>query len=123
MTVFDLNNYKLELSDTVRANLTELARRISLLEDECPFLFRVTSGYRDLAQQKRINPKALRSKHVLGCAVDIYDPYGRIWEWLEKNLWVLEKFDLYVENPKSDDDGHVHFQSLPPGSKKRVFLA
>lgn len=117
----DINrdNYP-ELPD-VSLNINVLVERLNLLIHwGCP-ITRITSGLRSVADQKRINPAAMRSKHLTGAAADCYDPERKIANWCKDNLQVLEDVQLWCE-----DFGHtptwVHFQCLPPKSGRRVFL-
>ena len=59
------------------------------------------------------------SAHKAGHAVDIYDPYEHIDEWIDDK--VLTEFKLYREHPDYTE-GWVHLQDTPPKSGKRTFI-
>lgn len=100
-------------------NLEELKKRINLVRDAWGKPMIVTSGYRSEADQRRINPKAMQSKHLIGAAVDIADPDGLLYEWTVKNEKLLEEVGLWVEVRRG---GWIHYQMLPPRSGRRFFL-
>lgn len=66
----------------------------------------------------------MKSKHLVGAAVDISDPKGELYAFCQKDKEkALEDADLWVEK---DTKGWVHFQCVPYGSykkgKSRFFL-
>jgi hypothetical protein len=79
----------------------------------------VTSGYRTPEHNKKIGG-ASRSNHCKILAVDIFDPNKNLAEYCLNNLNVLEECGLWIEDPKYTKNW-VHFQVVPPRSKKRVF--
>ena len=80
----------------------------------------VSSGWRPPAVNKATPGAALRSKHMTGHAIDIYDPDGDLDEWCLNHLHALESLGLYLEHP-SATKGWCHLQTLPPRSGNRVF--
>ena len=89
----------------------------------------VTSGLRTWDEHVEIYKKKLGadysedkvpkgSKHLVGAAVDIADPSGDLYDWLQRT-GVLKSSGLYCE---LGTKGWVHFQSLPPASGKTWFL-
>lgn len=86
----------------------------------------VTSGLRSAADQERINPSAPKSKHLLGQACDISDPDGSLMKWVLANLQMMKDLGLYFEHfcwTHPEGSGWwVHFQVVPPGSGKRIFV-
>ena len=108
---------RLNISDVpieFQHNLEELLIRINKIRYAWDEPMRVTSGFRTEQDQKRINPKAMRSKHLVGCAVDIADD-GSLYKFLQDEPRHLENADLYCE---LGTKGWVHFQSKPFGSYK-----
>ena len=63
---------------------------------------------------------AAHSNHKTGCAVDRYDPDGRIDMWCMANQPRLRFHGIYIEHPDSTPTWS-HWQSLPPGSGNTVF--
>lgn len=80
----------------------------------------VSSGWRPPAINAGVPGAAVRSKHMTGDAVDIYDPDGDIDEWCLDNLKHLESCGIWLEHPAATK-GWSHWQTIPPRSKNRVF--
>lgn len=78
----------------------------------------VTSGLRSKEDQERINPKAPKSKHLIGAAIDISDPDGSLNKWCKDNEQTLVDIGLWMEERQGR---WQHFQILPPGSGNRWF--
>ena len=57
----------------------------------------------------------LSSQHLIFLAVDIADPNGELYKWMQVHPEVLEKADMYCE---SGTVGWVHFQCNPFASYK-----
>lgn len=64
---------------------------------------------------------APNSAHKEGMAVDIYDPNEDIDRWILANEWVLDRTNLYLEDPDKTV-GWSHWQIRPTKSGKRIFL-
>lgn len=68
---------------------------------------------------------APRSKHKLGLAVDLYDPYRELAKWAVNNLPTLAEIGLWIEDPRWTPTW-LHIQSVPPGNppveSRRVFI-
>ncbi len=82
---------------------------------------KVTSGWRPPSVNSATPGAAKASKHMLGLAVDIYDPDGALWSWVLQNLALMQKLGLYMED-KRWTPSWVHFQLGPPASGKRIFI-
>ena len=80
----------------------------------------VASGWRPPQINNQVKGAAVRSKHMAGEAVDLYDPDGLIDEYLLKHPEPLISLGLYQEHP-SATKGWAHVQIVPPKSGKRVF--
>lgn len=117
----ELNPKKYSLSEEQAKNLEKLHSAINKIRTAYGKPMLVTSGVRSEEDQKRINPKAPKSNHLLGLACDIADKDGKLWNWLMVNLNLLEEAGLYLEH-KSATPTWVHFQACPPKSGKRVFF-
>ena len=59
------------------------------------------------------------SAHKSARAVDIYDPYERLDDWLTDET--LVKYKLYRESP-FETENWVHLQDTAPRSGKRTFM-
>lgn len=99
-------------------NLEDLCRKINAL-GYTPAMY-ASSCLRSYADQKRINPSAMGSSHLYGCAVDIADPDGKLGKWLLMNEQKLIKCGLWMENP-AKTKGWAHLQSYCPKSMSRYF--
>lgn len=62
---------------------------------------------------------ASKSSHKTGEAVDIYDPTGKIDDWI--NDAILTQYNLYRESP-AYTKGWCHLSTKPPKSGKRTFI-
>lgn len=103
---------------TIR-NLEDLIRKVNALGYQPPML--ASSCLRSLKDQERINPKAMGSSHLYGCAVDIADPKGELKKWLETRVATLMNCGLWMEDTRHTK-GWVHLQSYAPKSMNRVFI-
>jgi hypothetical protein len=80
----------------------------------------VSSGWRPPRINNITDGAAPKSKHLIGLAVDLYDPEGEIDNFCMSNPDKLEKIGLWMEHP-SATKGWCHLQSVPPRSGNRVF--
>lgn len=100
-------------------NLEDLCRKVNALGYEPPM--RATSCLRSIADQHRINPSAMGSSHLYGCAVDIADPDGKLKAWCKANINKLTECGLWMEDPKYTSSW-CHLSSYMPKSGKRIFV-
>lgn len=107
-----------DVDDVILRNLEDLCRKINALGYTPPMY--ASSCLRSIADQKHINPKAMGSSHLYGCAVDVADPKGYLSDWLECCPEKLEQCGLWMENPKSTK-GWCHLQTYAPRSMSRIF--
>lgn len=119
-TVNELNPHNYQLTTEQLSNLKTLIERVSIVRERYGKPMTVTSGVRDLAAQMKINPKAPKSKHLLGAAVDIADADGDLKTWLKVNITILSEVGLYCEDFASTPTW-VHFQCIQPLSGKHLF--
>lgn len=82
----------------------------------------VSSGWRPPAFNATVAGAAVNSKHMTGKAIDLYDPEGDLDDWLMtgEGLAALTALGLWLEHP-SATKGWAHVQTVPPGSRRRVF--
>lgn len=81
----------------------------------------LSSGWRPPVINAATPGAAPRSKHLLALAADIYDPDGDLDEWCLANAdTALKDLGLWLEHPAATK-GWCHVQTVPPGSKRRVF--
>lgn len=100
---------------THQQHLEILLIRVNALQTAYGKQLVVTSGYRDAADQQRINPKATHSRHLTGDAVDFKDSDGLLYVWAFANQNILAACGLWCE---LGTRGWLHCQSIPFGSFK-----
>jgi uncharacterized protein YcbK (DUF882 family) len=123
-----LGSYKLEdQTPEIQSNLKLLLTRINLIRTWWNKPMVVTSGLRTMADQIRVykakgitDPAKIpmKSKHLIGAAVDISDPDLSLTAWLKKDPSHLELAQLWCEEGNKN---WVHFQLFSPISGKRWF--
>ena len=107
----------------IQANLITLHSRINVIRKAYAKPMYVNSGLRRLQDQPA--NAASKSKHLIGAAIDLRDDdNGTLWKWCLKNLDLMAKVGLWLEDPRwTHGAGNwMHFQIIPPGSGKRVFV-
>jgi hypothetical protein len=118
-----------ELPDNIQFNLETLLNRINIIRQSWGRPMTVTSGLRTLKHHleiyaaKGITDKSkipMKSKHLVGAAVDISDPKKLLQTWCLQNVDKLETAKLWCES-FSGTPNWVHFQIFPPNSGKRFF--
>lgn len=124
-----MHKYKLEdQSQEIQDNLATLLSRVNEIREAWGKPMAVTSGLRDMADHMRIYAAKgitdpahipMKSKHLFGQAVDVFDPDLELTQWLKDNPEHLEDAMLWCEEGNKN---WVHFQILPPGSGNRWFL-
>lgn len=107
-----------EVDDVTLRNLKDLCNKLNKLGFVPPRI--ATSCLRSIADQKRINPKAMGSSHLYGAAVDIGDADGKLKAWLKANPNKLVECGLWAEDYDSTPTW-IHLQIYAPASFNRVF--
>lgn len=134
ITAEDLNPKDFLTTSIQGQNLDTLASLLTILEAEFrktpeSFIFKVTSGFRSMADHYRIykvkgiDHPPLGSKHLTGQAADILDTKHILQAWLgteECPNETLVKCNLYCE-AFAATPGWVHFQDSRPKSGHRFF--
>ena len=82
----------------------------------------VSSGWRPPAVNASTPNAAVRSLHMTGRALDVYDPDGDLDEWLMSKAGqaALTRIGLWLEHPAATK-GWSHLQTVAPRSGNRVF--
>ena len=124
-----LGKYNLkDQTPEIQANLSVLLDRVNKIRALWGQPMTVTSGLRTMADHLRIYAEKgitdpakipMHSRHLIGAAVDIFDPGLVITYWLKQNPKFLEDAQLWCE---LNNLNWVHFQILPPASGERWFL-
>ncbi|MCQ2075946.1 MAG: hypothetical protein MJZ20_02785 [Bacteroidaceae bacterium] len=108
-----------EIDLVTKRNLLDLIDKVNALGYTPPM--RATSCLRSLEDQKRINPSAMGSSHLYGCAIDIADPKGELKAWLLKNQSRLIECGLWMESPDHTKTW-CHLTTIRPKSGNRFFI-
>jgi DNA-directed RNA polymerase subunit M/transcription elongation factor TFIIS len=109
-----------DLSDEFKNNLEELLKRVNLFRKEYGIPMYVNSGYRSEEHNAKIGG-AKGSAHMTCEAVDFRDNDGKLFEFIKNDPAILERCDLYMENP-GWTNSWIHLQSRPTKSGKRIFI-
>lgn len=132
----DLNKGNEQTTEEIEKNLGSLFEKLQKVEAAYGKPFFCTSGYRSMqhhqaiyAAKNAVRAKQglppltvpLSSKHLYGHAADIADVSGDLWRWVMINMDLMVEIGFYFED-KSATPTWVHFQDLPPGSGKHIFL-
>lgn len=131
ISMSELNPKNEPLNASQQANMNILLGRINKIRAAWGKPMTVTSGFRSLAEHKRIYKELAQkrgvdviripmgSQHLAGAAVDISDPDGSLFNWCAESVPLLTQVGLWME--EKDDQKRCHFQILPPNSGKRFF--
>lgn len=120
--------YNTDWTVNVRDNAKTLLIKVNQLIEYMPFQLEnnpatgspVSSGWRPARLNATVPGAAPRSKHVLGLAIDLFDPEGEIDDWCMDNLDKLEICGLFLEHPSATKNW-CHLQCVGPKSGRRVF--
>lgn len=113
-----------DLDFETQENLTILHERINQLRTAYGKPLKVNDGYR----RPQDIPKngAKKSKHLFGQAIDLDDDDTHyLWDWVKENLELMKEIGLWIEDPRwthGKIGTWMHFQIVPPGSGKRIFV-
>lgn len=101
-------------------NLRDLCLKLNKLGFTPPRT--ATSCLRSIKDQQRINPSAMGSSHLYGCAVDIGDADNKLKVWLQTAIGAkaLVQCGLWAES-YAKTPTWVHLQTYAPNSFNRVF--
>jgi len=112
----------------IQENLKILLERANKIRSAWGKPMTITSGLRTMKDHLRIYKEKgitdtskipMKSKHLYGKALDIFDPGLVLTKWLKANPKILEEAGLWCEEGNSN---WVHIQIEPPKSGNRWFL-
>lgn len=126
------SRYRSEWTQDVRDNANTLLERVNRLmpfmrgvdfEPDPQGFGIVASGWRPPSYNATVPGAAIRSLHMTGQAIDLFDPDGDIdaWCWAHQDVLGRPDIDLYMEHP-SATKGWCHLQCLPPKSQRHLPL-
>jgi hypothetical protein len=110
-------DYPLDVS--MARSMANLLVRVNCLLFEMEFSGKITSGYRPGTYNIAAGG-APNSSHLKCEAVDIEDTNLEFAARIKHRTDLLEKYDLYIENPDKTK-GWVHIQTRRPASGNRIF--
>jgi uncharacterized protein YcbK (DUF882 family) len=121
ITLKELNPHGYTTTLEIDMNLAVLLDRLNQVRTAYNVPMIVTSGLRSLDDQLRINPLAPQSNHLRGKAADIADHDGKLKEWVNDNVALMESIGLWMES-FDHTTTWVHFQTVAPRSGNRFFI-
>ena len=112
-----------ELTDEINRNAKITVERVNQLLDRAgrSGVDEVRSGWRPKAVNDATNNAATSSRHLTAQACDLADPDRALARWCLDHLDDLKEIGLWMEDPRWTQDW-VHFQIVPPGSGKLVYI-
>lgn len=131
-----LKGAKLEdQSPEIQANLKILLEKMNKVRAAYAKPMTPTSGLRTMADHLRIyediakkkgekfdkSKVPMKSTHLFGQAVDIFDPKRELQKWVKENIKLMEEIGLWFESFDYTSNW-VHFQIIPPKSGNRFFV-
>lgn len=115
-----------DLPSDVQDNLRKLLFAMNEIRASYGFVMIITSGYRRPQDNDATSNAAKLSAHLVGMACDIRDVDGSLYRWVLRNLDLMQKLGIYLEDfrwTRSKTKGNwVHFGIRKPGSGKRIFV-
>lgn len=125
ITLKQVNPHNYKTDPIIDFNLNQLIDAINIIQESYGKQLTITSGLRSDAQQKLLiaagKSKATKSLHLSGEAIDVSDADSLFWAFLMKNIDLLEKLGIYLED-KNSTPTWTHLQLRPPKSGKRIFI-
>ena len=112
-----------ELTEEIISNAEDTVDKVNWLLDESGFehIDRLNSGWRPQSINQATRNAAPGSKHLTAQAADIRDADRHLAHWCVLNLDVLAEIGLWMEDPRWTPSW-VHVQTIPPKSRKRVYI-
>lgn len=135
--IIDLQNYitasgkykdrllSVELTKDIKDNAIILLNRVNqLLKELGVTQVDVSSGFRPSAVNANVKGSAKKSLHMLGKAVDIFDPKHELYKKIEQKPELLKKYGLWMEH-KDNAPTWVHLDNstLRLDREVRIFKA
>ena len=115
-----LAGHEQELTDEIRANAEIICGRANQLIAAFGEDRGLRSGWRPAAVNHAAGG-AMRSKHMLGQAIDVEDDDGLLDAFCKQNVGLLEQLGLWLEAPEYTELW-THIQCVPPRSGRRFFI-
>lgn len=113
--------YASEYTQEISDNIDKMLEPLNIVRQEYGKPMYVSSGWRPPAINESTSNSGKASNHLKGLAVDFKDHDGKLREWVIANLKRLAELGFYFEDFRWTPTW-VHFQIVPPGSKRRVYI-
>ena len=113
--------YPIDYTQEVSDNIDKILIPLNIVRKRYAKPMYVSSGWRPLAINSRLSNAGKKSNHIKGLAVDFRDIDGALRKWVVDHIEWLAGLGFYFEDFKWTN-GWVHFQIVPPGSKRRVYI-
>ena len=113
--------FKDEYTQQISDNLDDLLEAMNKVRAAYGKPMKVTSGWRPASINGMVKGAAPKSNHMVGLACDIFDGNGDLMRWVLNNLKMMSDLGLYLEDFRWTPNW-VHFQCVPPKSRKRIFV-
>lgn len=112
-----------EVTPEVIINATNLLKKVNALISELGIAVpKVSSGFRPSDVNKAIPNAAKRSLHMVGSAIDLVDPDGKLDALIESRDDLKKKHGLWQESPAATN-GWCHLDQNPRGKRdKNTFI-
>lgn len=110
-------DYTKEISD----NIDKMLEMLNVVRERYAKPMYVSSGWRPPSVNEKLSNAGKKSNHIMGLACDFRDPDGKLRDWVIEHLEWLAGLGFYFED-FDYTKGWVHFQIVPPGSGRRVFV-
>lgn len=108
-----------DLSDDLKGHVNTIVPKANELLSHFGQFRKCNSGYRSPDDQRRINPKAMHSNHLICLAIDLEDNDGALNKFCKDNPKLLESLELYCEERQGN---WQHIQAISPKSGHRWFI-
>lgn len=113
--------YPEEYTQEISNNIDKLLKAMNEVRKAYGKSMIVASGWRPAEINEDTSNAAKNSNHIKGLAIDIKDTDGKLWKWVIMNLGLMKSLGIYLED-KRWTPTWVHFQVVPPKSKKRIYI-
>ena len=110
-------DYTQEISD----NIDKMLEMLNVVRERYAKPMYVSSGWRPPSVNEKLSNAGKKSNHMVGLACDFKDPDGKLRDWVIEHLEWLSGLGFYFEDFRWTP-GWVHFQIVPPGSHRRIYI-
>lgn len=117
--------YADQCTDEIKKNAQETVKRVNKFltyaEQDGIIRNKVSSGWRPKGINDATSNAAKKSNHLIGKAIDVYDPDRKLAQWMINNKSLLSLCFIWAEDPRWTPTW-VHLQIIPPTSQKLIYI-